>query len=41
MFVDAIHLSAVAFVLLHFDPFAKNLWAIVSSSVMESGAVSG
>ena len=41
MVVDAIHLSAVAFVLLHFGPFARNLSAIVSCSVMERGAVSG
>ena len=40
-FVFAIHLSAVAFVLLHFGPFARRLWAIVSCSVMERGAVSG
>ena len=38
---NAIHLSAVAFVLLHFGPFARRLWAIVSCSVMERGAVSG
>ena len=41
MFVDAIHISAVAFVLLHLGPFARRLWAIVSCSVMERGAVSG
>ena len=38
---STIHLSAVAFVLLHFGPFARSLWAIVSCSVMERGAVSG
>ena len=41
MFVDAIHLSVVAFVLLHFGPFARSLWAIASCSVMERGAVNG
>ena len=41
MVVDMIHLSAVAIVLLRFGPFARVFWAIVSCSVMESGAVSG
>ena len=40
MVVDTIALSAVAIVLLRFRPFARRLWAIVSCSVMESGAVS-
>ena len=41
MVEDGIHISAVAFVLLHLGLFARNLWAIVSYSVMERGAVSG
>ena len=41
MVVDTIHLSAVAMALLHFWPFARNLWAMVACSVMERGAVSG
>ena len=41
MVVDGIHISAVAFVLLHLGPFARRFWAIVSCSVMERGAVSG
>ena len=41
MFADGIHISAVAFVLLQLGPFARRLWAIVSCSVMERGAVSG
>ena len=36
-----IHLSAVAIDLLRVGPFARKLCAIVSCSVMESGAVSG
>ena len=39
--VDVIHLSAVAIALLRFGPFAMSLWAIVSCSAMERGAVSG
>ena len=41
MVVDTIHLSAVDIALLRFGPFARSLWAIVSRSVMEWGAVSG
>ena len=41
MVVDTINLSAVAIDLLRFGPFARILWAIVSCSVMERGAVSG
>ena len=41
MVVDTIHLSAVAIALLRFGPFARRLWAIISCSVMERGAVSG
>ena len=36
-----IHISAVAIDLLRFDPIARSLFAIVSCSVMERGAVSG
>ena len=39
--VDPIHRSAVAIGLLRFGPFVWSLWAIVSCSVMESGAGSG
>ena len=41
MVVDTILLSAVAIDLLRFGPFARRLWAIVSCTVMEMGAVSG
>ena len=41
MVVDMIHLSAVAIALLRFGPFARSLWAIVSCSAMERGAVRG
>ena len=38
---STIDLSAVAIALLRSAPFARSLWAIVSCSVMERGAVSG
>ena len=41
MVVDTIYISAVANALLRFGLFARRLWAIVSCSVMERGAVSG
>ena len=41
MVIGAIHISAVAIALLRYGPFVRNLFAIVSCSVMESGAVSG
>ena len=41
MVEDGVHISAVAFVFLHLGLFARSLWAIVSCSVMERGAVSG
>ena len=36
-----IHLSAIAIDLLRFGPFVRRLFAIVSCSLMERGAVSG
>ena len=41
MVVDMTHISAVAIALLRFGPFAWSLWAMVSCSVRERGAVSG